>query len=117
MHDWAAKGPALLGIRAAFAESFERIHRSNLIGMGILPLQFLDGESAESLGLDGSERFTVAPVDFSQGLPEPRVVDVTAERADGETVAFQATVRVDTPTEGRYYEHGGILPFVLRNLL
>lgn len=115
--DWAAKGPALLGIRAAFAESFERIHRSNLIGMGILPLQFLDGESAEGLGLDGSERFTVAPVDFSQGLPEPRVVDVTAERADGETVAFQATVRVDTPTEGRYYEHGGILPFVLRNLL
>ena len=66
--DWAAKGPALLGIRAAFAESFERIHRSNLIGMGILPLQFLDGESVESLGLDGSERFTVAPVDFSQGL-------------------------------------------------
>ena len=115
--DWAAKGPALLGIRAAFAESFERIHRSNLIGMGILPLQFQDGESAESLGLDGSERFTVAPIDFSQGLPEPRVVGVTAEREDGETVAFQATVRVDTPTEGRYYEHGGILPFVLRNLL
>lgn len=115
--DWAAKGPALLGIRAAFAESFERIHRSNLIGMGILPLQFQEGESAEGLGLDGSERFTVAPVDFSQGLPEPRVVDVTAERADGSTTAFQATVRVDTPTEGRYYEHGGILPFVLRNLL
>ena len=115
--DWAAKGPALLGIRAAFAESFERIHRSNLIGMGILPLQFQEGESAEGLGLDGSERFTVAPVDFSQGLPEPRVVDVTAERADGSTTAFRATVRVDTPTEGRYYEHGGILPFVLRNLL
>ena len=115
--DWAAKGPALLGIRAAFAESFERIHRSNLIGMGILPLQFQEGESAERLGLDGSERYTVAPVDFSQGLPEPRVVDVTAERADGQAVSFQATVRVDTPTEGRYYEHGGILPFVLRNLL
>lgn len=115
--DWAAKGPALLGIRAAFAESFERIHRSNLIGMGILPMQFLEGESAESLGLDGSERYTVAPVDFSQGLPESRVVDVTAERADGQTVSFQAIVRVDTPTEGRYYEHGGILPFVLRNLL
>lgn len=115
--DWAAKGPALLGIRAVFAESFERIHRSNLIGMGILPLQFQEGESAESLGLDGSERYTVAPVDFSQGLPNPRVVDVTAERADGQAVAFRATVRVDTPTEGRYYEHGGILPFVLRNLL
>ena len=115
--DWAAKGPALLGIRAAFAESFERIHRSNLIGMGVLPLQFQEGESAESLGIDGSERFTVAPVDFSQGLPEPRVVEVAAERTNGETVAFQATVRVDTPTEGRYYEHGGILPFVLRNLL
>ena len=115
--DWAAKGPALLGIRAAFAESFERIHRSNLIGMGILPLQFQEGESAESLGLDGSELYTVAPVDFSQGLPEPRVVDVTAERADGQTTTFRATVRVDTPTEGRYYQHGGILPFVLRSLL
>ena len=115
--DWAAKGPALLGIRAAFAESFERIHRSNLIGMGILPLQFAEGESAESLGLDGSERYTVGQVDFSAGLPEPRVVDVKAERADGSTVAFEATVRVDTPTEGRYYENGGILPYVLRSLL
>ena len=115
--DWAAKGPALLGSRAAFAESFERIHRSNLIGMGILPLQFQEGESAESLGLDGSELYTVAPIDFSQGLPEPRVVDVTAERADGQPTTFRATVRVDTPTEGRYYQHGGILPFVLRSLL
>ena len=115
--DWAAKGPALLGIRAAFAESFERIHRSNLIGMGILPLQFQEGESAETLGLDGSERYTVAPIDFSEGLPAPRVADVVAERADGTTVSFKATVRVDTPTEGRYYEHGGILPFVLRQLI
>ena len=115
--DWAAKGPALLGIRAAFAESFERIHRSNLIGMGILPLQFAEGQSAETLGLDGSECYTVAPIDFSAGLPEPRVVVVTAEREDGSTVEFQATVRVDTPTEGRYYQNGGILPFVLRNLL
>ena len=115
--DWAAKGPALLGVRAAFAESFERIHRSNLIGMGILPLQFQEGESAETLGLDGTERYTVAPIDFSAGLPEPRVVGVTAERADGTTVAFEATVRVDTPTEGRYYANGGILPFVLRQLL
>ncbi len=115
--DWAAKGPALLGIRAAFAESFERIHRSNLIGMGILPLQFAEGESAENLGLDGSERYTVAPIDFSQGLPEPSVVDVEVERADGSKTSFKATVRVDTPTEGRYYEHGGILQYVLRNLL
>ena len=115
--DWAAKGPALLGIRAAFAESFERIHRSNLIGMGILPLQFAEGESAESLGLDGSERYTVAPIDFSAGLPAPREVAVTAERADGSTATFKATVRVDTPTEGRYYENGGILPYVLRSLL
>ena len=85
--------------------------------MGILPLQFAEGESAESLGLDGSERYTVGRIDFSAGLPEPRMVDVKAERADGSTVAFEATVRVDTPTEGRYYEHGGILPFVLRQLI
>lgn len=115
--DWAAKGPALLGIRAAFAESFERIHRSNLIGMGVLPLQFAEGESAESLGLDGTERYTVAPIDFSRGLPEPRVVDVSVERDDGSTASFKATVRVDTPTEGCYFEHGGILPYVLRSLL
>ena len=115
--DWAAKGPALLGIRAAFAESFERIHRSNLIGMGILPLQFQEGESAESLGLDGSERYTVALIDFSAGLPEPREVDVEVERADGSTTTFKATVRVDTPTEGRYYGNGGILPYVLRQLI
>lgn len=115
--DWAAKGPALLGIRAAFAESFERIHRSNLIGMGIMPLQFAEGESAETLGLDGSELYTVEPVDFSNGTPEPRVVRVSAQKGDGETVVFDATVRVDTPTEGRYYEHGGILPYVLRSLL
>ncbi len=115
--DWAAKGPALLGIRAAFAESFERIHRSNLIGMGILPLQFVDGQNAESLGLDGSECYTVAPIDFSKGLPEPRIARVKAEREEGSLVEFDATVRVDTPTEGRYYEHGGILPYVLRSLL
>lgn len=115
--DWAAKGPALLGIRAAFAESFERIHRSNLIGMGILPLQFAEGQSAESLGLEGSETYTIAPIDFSQGLPEPRAVQVTAKRAGGDAVKFEAVVRVDTPTEGHYYQHGGILPYVLRNLL
>ena len=114
--DWAAKGPALLGVRAAIAESFERIHRSNLIGMGILPLQFEDGQNVETLGLTGAETYTVAPVDFSGGLPNPAVVDVCAVREDGSRVDFKATVRIDTPTEGKYFENGGILPFVLRGL-
>lgn len=115
--DWAAKGPMLLGVRVAIAESFERIHRSNLIGMGILPLQFMEGQNAEWLGLDGSEVITVAPVDFSAGLPNPAVVKVSAAKADGSTVEFDATVRIDTPTEGRYYENGGILQYVLRDLI
>ena len=114
--DWAAKGPMLLGIRAAFAESFERIHRSNLIGMGILPLQFSDGENAESLGLDGTEAIAVETIDFSKGLPEPRVASVRATTPDGRVVEFEATVRVDTPTEGQYFANGGILQYVLRNL-
>lgn len=115
--DWAAKGPMLQGVRAAIAESFERIHRSNLIGMGILPLQFLEGENADTLGLNGTERITIAPVDFSAGLPNPAVVEVTAEREGGDPVVFNATVRIDTPTEGRYYENGGILQYVLRDLI
>ena len=115
--DWAAKGPMLLGVRVAIAESFERIHRSNLIGMGILPLQFMEGQNAEWLGLDGSEVLTVAPIDFSAGLPNPAVVKVSAAKADGSTVEFDATVRIDTPTEGRYYENGGILQYVLRDLI
>ena len=115
--DWAAKGPMLLGVRAALAESFERIHRSNLIGMGVLPLQFLEGENAESLGIDGSETFTVGTIDFSGGLPEPRIVDVRATREDGTTIDFKATVRIDTSTEGEYYAHGGILQYVLRKLI
>lgn len=115
--DWAAKGPMLLGVRVAIAESFERIHRSNLIGMGILPLQFQEGQNAEWLGLDGSEVLTVAPIDFSAGLPNPAVVKVSAAKADGSTVEFDATVRIDTPTEGRYYENGGILQYVLRDLI
>ncbi len=114
--DWAAKGPMLLGIRAAFAESFERIHRSNLIGMGVMPLQFAEGESAESLGLDGSERYTVGAVDFSAGLPNPGVVDVSAVKPDGSKIDFKATVRIDTPTEGKYFANGGILQYVLRQL-
>lgn len=114
--DWAAKGPMLQGVRAVFAESFERIHRSNLIGMGILPLQFEEGENAESLGLDGSERITIGDIDFSKGLPNPSHVCVTAEKPDRTVISFTAVVRIDTPTEGDYYYNGGILQYVLRQL-
>ncbi len=114
--DWAAKGPMLLGVRAVIAESYERIHRSNLIGMGILPLQFHEGENAQTLGLDGSERVSIDPVDFSAGLPQPREVRVHARKADGSEISFDATVRIDTPTEGAYYANGGILQYVLRQL-
>jgi aconitate hydratase A / 2-methylisocitrate dehydratase len=106
--DWAAKGTTLLGVKAVIAESFERIHRSNLVGMGVLPLQFPDGESAESLGLTGEEEFSVTGVD------EGRAKEVTVKAGD---VEFQARVRIDTPKEVEYYQHGGILPFVLRQLL
>ncbi|NIR46036.1 MAG: aconitate hydratase AcnA, partial [Gemmatimonadetes bacterium] len=106
--DWAAKGTRLLGIRAVIAESYERIHRSNLIGMGVLPLQFAEGESAESLGLDGEETFTIES-------PEgKREVEVTAVRPDGEGIEFTARVRIDTPQEFEYYRNGGILHYVLR---
>lgn len=115
--DWAAKGPMLLGVRAVIAESFERIHRSNLIGMGILPLQFQEGENAQTLGLDGSERVSVDAIDFSHGLPNPQVVRVHARKEDGSETVFDATVRIDTPTEGAYYANGGILQFVLRGLV
>ncbi len=114
--DWAAKGPMLLGVRAVFAESFERIHRSNLIGMGMLPLQFMDGQSAASLGLDGSERFSIEPIDCSEGLPRPAHAHVQAQRDDGTTTEFDTIVRIDTPTEGDYYRNGGILQYVLRQL-
>jgi aconitate hydratase len=106
--DWAAKGTNLLGVRAVIAESFERIHRSNLVGMGVLPLQFQDGENAESLGLTGEEEFSIAGIEGG----EAREVTV---RADGKE--FTARVRIDTPKEVEYYRHGGILPFVLRQLL
>lgn len=114
--DWAAKGPLLQGVRAVVAESFERIHRSNLVGMGIVPLELVDA-TAEGLGLDGTEAYSVGPVDFSGGLPDPAVTTVTARRADGETVEFPCRVRVDTPMEGAYVACGGILPFVLESLL
>jgi aconitate hydratase len=111
--DWAAKGPRLLGIRFVVAESYERIHRSNLVGMGVLPLQFPDGESAESLGLSGHETFDLAPLE--EGA---RALEVTATPEDGgEPVKFEARVRIDTPNEWLYYRHDGILHFVLRGLL
>ncbi len=117
--DWAAKGPRLLGIRAVIAESYERIHRSNLVGMGVLPLQFRPGETAESLGLTGEELYAI------EGLPEAisgrfasgRELTVTARRDGQPPIRFRVGVRIDTPQEIRYYEHGGILPYVLRQLL
>jgi len=109
--DWAAKGPRLLGIRAVVAESFERIHRSNLVGMGVLPLQFAAGQSAASLGLTGKERYDIL------GLADmPKELTVTATADDGKVIGFHVTVRIDTPQERQYYRHGGILEYVLRQL-
>ena len=113
--DWAAKGPALLGVRAAIAESFERIHRSNLIGMGILPLEYPAGESAASLGLSGEERFDITGIEG--GVAPGQDIAVRAVSDDGREVAFTARCRIDTPVEAEYYRHGGILQFVLRGLL
>jgi aconitate hydratase len=116
--DWAAKGPRLLGVRAVIAESYERIHRSNLIGMGILPLQFRAGESTESLGLTGKERFDIEGVRELAARGGTRGAEVTVQvRGEGGERAFRAVVRIDTPQEARYFEHGGILPYVLRRLL
>ena len=106
--DWAAKGTNLLGVRAVIAESFERIHRSNLVGMGVLPLQFPDGESAESLGLTGEEEFSITGIDERRG-----------QGGHGHARATRSSpprVRIDTPKEVEYFQHGGILPFVLRQL-
>ena len=110
--DWAAKGTALLGVRAVIAESFERIHRSNLIGMGVLPLQFMDGETAASLGLDGTESFTITGITALNdgGIPK----ELTVIAGDKK---FTAKVRIDTPGEADYYRHGGIMQYVLRSLL
>jgi aconitate hydratase len=110
--DWAAKGTALLGVRAVIAESFERIHRSNLIGMGVLPLQFLDGQTAASLGLDGSEVFSITGIDQLNNGVTPKEVEVTAGDKK-----FKAKLRIDTPGEADYYRHGGIMQYVLRSLL
>jgi aconitate hydratase len=115
--DWAAKGTALLGVKAVVAESYERIHRSNLIGMGVLPLQYPAGENAESLGLTGEETFDVAGVTALNEGTTPRTLHVTAVRADGSKVEFDAVLRIDTPGEAEYYRNGGILPYVLRSLI
>lgn len=115
--DWAAKGTALLGVRAIIAESFERIHRSNLIGMGILPFEFMPGEGAETLGLTGLETFSIGAVSLAQGLPEPMTTSVCARAEDGTITEFSVRVRVDTPTEGAYLASGGILPYVLDGLV
>jgi aconitate hydratase len=115
--DWAAKGTALLGVKAVIVESYERIHRSNLIGMGVLPLQFPAGESARSLHLDGTETYDISGVTELNEGSTPRTVHVTATRGDGETVEFDAQVRIDTPGEADYYRNGGIMQYVLRGML
>ncbi len=120
--DWAAKGPRLLGIRFVIAESYERIHRSNLVGMGILPLQFMPGQSAESLGLSGEEIFAVGDTPgqlkamLDSKFADGRTIDILAETYTGKTIEFSAQIRIDTPQEILYYQHGGILQYVLRQL-
>jgi aconitate hydratase len=114
--DWAAKGTALLGVKAVITESFERIHRSNLIGMGVLPLQFPVGESAGSLGLDGTETFDISGVTELNNGTTPSTVEIKATKTDGTSVTFHAVVRIDTPGEADYYRNGGILQYVLRQL-
>ena len=109
--DWAAKGTRLLGVKAVIATSYERIHRSNLVGMGVLPLQFISGSNADSLGLDGTELF-----DIADASDKPKELDVTATKEDGSKIDFRVTVRIDTPEEWDYFMHGGILHYVLRKL-
>ena len=114
--DWAAKGTALLGIRAVIAQSLERIHRSNLIGMGVVPLQFYKGDSVESLGLTGRERFTITGLDVLNKGELPKELSVTAMSDDDSVTEFRVIVRIDTPMEAEYYRHGGILQYVLRQM-
>ncbi|MDT8449057.1 MAG: aconitate hydratase, partial [Wenzhouxiangellaceae bacterium] len=110
--DWAAKGTLLLGVKAVIAESFERIHRSNLVGMGVLPLTFADGETRESLGLTGFEEFAIEDLDVGNSTE----ATVIATDGNGEDTRFKVRVRLDTPKEVQYYKHGGILHYVLRQL-
>jgi aconitate hydratase len=112
--DWAAKGTMLLGVRAVIAESYERIHRSNLVGMGVLPLEFCAGQDAGTIGLSGREEFTIEGVSALKARAKARVV---ARDSDGREKTFDAIVRVDTPEELAYYQHGGILHYVLRQMM
>ncbi|HXG64718.1 MAG TPA: aconitate hydratase, partial [Blastocatellia bacterium] len=113
--DWAAKGTKLLGVRAVVAQSFERIHRSNLVGMGVLPCQFKEGTSAQTLKLDGTETFDITGL--TAGIRPRQEVTMVIHRANGQTEEVPLTLRIDTPIEVDYYLHGGILPYVLRQLL
>src|SRR6202007_1301865 len=113
--DWAAKGTLLLGVKAVIAQSFERIHRSNLVGMGVLPLQFADGTSAQSLGLDGSEVCHIKAL--SNDIRPRQKLPVTIEREDGRSETIEVVLRIDTPIEVDYYRQGGILPYVVRGLV
>ena len=115
--DWAAKGTALLGVRAVIAESYERIHRSNLIGMGVIPLQYPAGQNADSLGLDGTETISISGITALNEGTTPKTVKVTATRDGADPVEFDAVVRIDTPGEADYYRNGGILQYVLRSLV
>jgi aconitate hydratase len=113
--DWAAKGTRLLGVKAVVARTFERIHRSNLVGMGVLPLQFPDGVTAETLGLDGTEIFDITGL--GEDIQPRQDVTLTITRKDGKSESLAVKLRIDTPIEVDYYRHGGILPFVLRQLV
>jgi aconitate hydratase len=113
--DWAAKGPALLGVKAVIAQGYERIHRSNLVCMGIVPLQFKDGESAKSLGLTGDEAFTISGL--ADGIKPSQSATVSATGQDGSQITFETTVRIDAPAEVEYFLNGGILDMVTRQLL
>ncbi len=114
--DWAAKGPMLLGVRAVIAESYERIHRSNLVGMGVLPLQFVEGDTAETLGIEGTEQFDLEGV-TPEGVTPGAVLGVTCTKDDGTTIVFDTKARVDTAIESEYIRHGGLLPYVLRKMM
>jgi aconitate hydratase len=113
--DWAAKGVLLLGVQAVIAESFERIHRSNLVGMGVLPLQFIEGQNRESLGLTGFESYAIEGIPAAVDSSGKTRVRVTATQ-DGQSKTFDAIARIDTPQESEYYRSGGILPYVLHQL-
>src|SRR5690606_1650046 len=113
--DWAAKGTTLLGVKAVIAESYERIHRSNLVGMGVMPLEFINGQTPALLGLSGQEHFSIKGIE--QDLKPGKLLDVVATKVDGTQIAFQAIARLDSGIEIEYYRHGGILHYVLRDFL